>query len=133
MNPSALLKFRNLFEKQKKEMLESRTHAAPDLIIRKEEISDETDLAAIEKEQEFQLRMQKRNLQYLKKIDSALARIREGSYGVCDDCDEEISIRRLEVRPTTTLCLTCKESAERKEKTFASRSTPMRKIRMVAR
>jgi DnaK suppressor protein len=56
---------------------------------------------------------------YLRKIESALSRIQNGSFGQCDDCGEEIEIKRLEARPTTTSCIACKEQEEKRERLFA--------------
>jgi DnaK suppressor protein len=55
----------------------------------------------------------------LQKIDRALRKIDEGDFGVCEECGEEISTKRLEARPETTLCIRCKEDQERHEKDFA--------------
>ena len=52
------------------------------------------------------------------KIDKALARIESGTFGICEKCEEEISLKRLEARPVTTLCIRCKEEQEQKEKSF---------------
>ena len=53
-----------------------------------------------------------------KKIDHALEKIRNGSFGVCEECGDPISIKRLEARLETTLCIRCKEDQERVEKDF---------------
>ena len=54
----------------------------------------------------------------LQKIDRALTRIEEGTFGICERCEEEISPKRLEARPVTTLCIRCKEEQEKKEKSY---------------
>jgi DnaK suppressor protein len=61
------------------------------------------------------MRLLNRETLYIKKLDEALRRIEEGTFGECDDCGEDIEIRRLEARPTATLCVSCKEEQERKE------------------
>jgi len=52
----------------------------------------------------------------LKKIDDALSRIDNKTFGVCEECGEEIGVNRLKVRPVATLCIACKEEQEKKEK-----------------
>jgi DnaK suppressor protein len=52
----------------------------------------------------------------LKKIDEALERINNGTFGICESCGEEISLKRLEARPVTTLCIDCKTRQEADEK-----------------
>ena len=64
----------------------------------------------------FELRIRDRERKLLSKIDEAIARIDDGSYGICEDCDEEIGLKRLEARPVTTLCIDCKTIQETKEK-----------------
>ncbi|MDX9999858.1 MAG: TraR/DksA C4-type zinc finger protein, partial [Polyangia bacterium] len=56
-----------------------------------------------------------------KKIDQALARIEDGTFGICEECEEEINAKRLEARPETTMCIKCKEAQERKEKALADK------------
>jgi len=51
-------------------------------------------------------------------ITKALAKIEDGTFGTCEECGEDISIKRLEARPETTLCIRCKEDQERMEKDY---------------
>ena len=67
----------------------------------------------------MRIRLRNREASYLKKIEFALLRIKEGNFGECEDCGDEIDVRRLEARPTTSLCIGCKEEQERGEKSFA--------------
>jgi len=64
----------------------------------------------------FRLRDREKFL--LKKIDDALGRIEAGTFGICEICEEEISIKRLEARPVTTMCIRCKEEQEKQEKSY---------------
>ena len=64
----------------------------------------------------FRLRDREKFL--LKKIDDALARIENATFGICEICEEEISIKRLEARPVTTMCIRCKEEQEKQEKSY---------------
>jgi DnaK suppressor protein len=62
-----------------------------------------------------ELRLHDREKFLLTKIDSALERLATGSIDTCEDCEEPIGFRRLEARPVTTLCITCKEERESTE------------------
>jgi DnaK suppressor protein len=76
------------------------------------------DLASSEYLQSFTFRLRGREKSFLGKITKALVKIEDGSFGKCEECEEEISIKRLEARPETTLCIRCKEDQERVEKDF---------------
>jgi DnaK suppressor protein len=66
-------------------------------------------------EQSMRMRLCNRETLYIKKINEALKRMDEGTFGECDECGEDIELRRLEARPTATLCVSCKEEQERRE------------------
>jgi len=82
------------------------------------ELPDDMDLASSEYLQYFNLRLRGREKTYLEKIERALARIEDGSFGLCEECGEPIGIERLRVRPEATLCIRCKEAQEREEQQF---------------
>ena len=77
---------------------------------------DITDRASEEIERSFELRTRDRERKLINKIESALRRIREGSYGYCEETGEPIGIKRLEARPVATLSLEAQEIHEKKEK-----------------
>jgi DnaK suppressor protein len=83
-----------------------------------DDLADEMDLASSEYLQSFTFRLRGREKVFLEKIDHALEKIRNGSFGVCEQCDDPISIKRLEARLETTLCIRCKEDQERLEKAY---------------
>lgn len=83
------------------------------------ELPDEIDQASAEYNQSFIFRLRDREKYYLSKIDRALKKIDEGTFGICESCDEPISIKRLEARPVTTLCIRCKEEQEMEERSYA--------------
>jgi DnaK suppressor protein len=112
-------KFKTLFESQRKELLASPAALQRELSADPAEMSDEMDQIAANFEQSLRLRLKSREGLYLRKIESALSRIQNGSFGQCDDCGEEIEIKRLEARPTTTSCIACKEQEEKRERLFA--------------
>ena len=77
---------------------------------------DPADRASQEEEFSLELRARDRERKLIRKIDQTLQRIEDDDYGFCDSCGVEIGIRRLEARPTATLCIDCKTLAEIKEK-----------------
>jgi len=81
---------------------------------------DPADRASQEEEFSLELRARDRERKLIKKIDETLQAIEDNDYGWCDSCGVEIGIRRLEARPTATLCIDCKTLAEIKEKQIGS-------------
>ncbi|MDP2427334.1 MAG: RNA polymerase-binding protein DksA, partial [Methylobacter sp.] len=77
---------------------------------------DPNDRASQESEFSLELRTRDRERRLIKKIDEALKEIESGDYGFCESCGIEIGIRRLEARPTATLCIDCKTLDEIREK-----------------
>jgi len=77
---------------------------------------DPTDRASLESDRNFVLRIRDRERKLISKIEDALARIEDGSFGICEMCGKPISTERLKVRPVTTLCIECKEKQEDLEK-----------------
>lgn len=80
---------------------------------------DPNDRATQESEFTLELRARDRERKLIRKIDEALAAIDNNEYGYCDSCGVEIGIRRLEARPTATLCIDCKVLDEIREKQMA--------------
>ena len=115
MSPETIGKFKSLFEEQKSAMLYSHSVVHPDFIVPKDDLLDDADLTTTELETSMRMRLRERERLYAKKIDEALARIAEGSFGACGDCGDDIELKRLEARPTATLCVTCKEESEHRE------------------
>ena len=77
---------------------------------------DPNDRATQEEEFSLELRTRDRERKLLNKINATLARLETGDYGYCDACGIEIGLRRLQARPTATLCIDCKTLQEIKEK-----------------
>ena len=82
---------------------------------------DPSDRATQESDFGLELRTRDRERKLLRKIDSALLRIEDGSYGYCDETGDEIGLRRLEARPVATLCLEAQERRELAERQFRDR------------
>ena len=77
---------------------------------------DMTDQASLDWDRNFDMRLRDRERRMLTKIREALVRIEDGTYGICESCDEEISEKRLLARPVTTQCIECKSEAEQRER-----------------
>ena len=77
--------------------------------------ADPADRASAESDRAFTLRIRDRERRLIRKIQAALQRIDDGTYGLCEDCGEEISIARLKARPVTKLCINCKSRQEEGE------------------
>jgi DnaK suppressor protein len=77
---------------------------------------DFTEEASIESDRNLISRIRERESKLIRKIEYALKRLEDGTFGICEECDEEISGQRLKARPVTTLCIKCKEKQETEEK-----------------
>lgn len=103
--------------KQRQELLtEAGQTLNTKISVEKESFPDPTDQAVAELDSNFLLRLRGREQKLLKKIDEAISRIDTGDYGICESCGGEISVKRLEARPVTTLCIECKTRQEEEEK-----------------
>ena len=80
---------------------------------------DPADRATAESNRNFELRIRDRERKLLATIQEAIDRIENGTYGICESCEDEISVKRLEARPVTTLCVKCKTAQEQHEKEHA--------------
>jgi DnaK suppressor protein len=84
---------------------------------------DSVDIAALEINQNSLVKVGKRELNHLKKIDAALQKMEDGSYGECESCGEQIAVARLQARPVAQLCIDCKTAQEKEERKYTDRST----------
>ena len=120
MEAKTLTKFRKILLEEKERILNNSKNAVEnELALSPDDLPDETDLAASEVNQNLIFKLRDRERQLLAKLDQALARMDEGSFGTCEDCEEPIEMRRLEARPVSTLCIACKERQEHREKIYA--------------
>ena len=104
---------------KKKEILRNAQRTLnEDMTLDADDLPDEMDLASSEYLHSFTFRLRGREKVFLQKIDHALEKIKEGTFGVCEQCGEPISLKRLEARLETTLCIRCKEDQERMEKAY---------------
>ena len=110
--------FRNLLNERRQELL-TEAGKTVDGMDENGNFPDPTDRASMESDRSFTLRIRDRERKLIAKIEEALRRLEDGSYGVCEECGEKIGAARLKARPVTTLCIDCKsvqEVAERKNK-----------------
>lgn len=122
--PSKFEKFKTLFEEQKANLVYSTKLDREMIAVKSEELADEMDLTSAELEQDMLLRLKSREALFMKKINEALHKIHAGTFGICEECEEDIELSRLEVRPTASLCITCKESQEARESRSADGLKP---------
>src|SRR4029077_12567376 len=119
MNKTQLKKFRTLLVEKRDEIVKkAKQTLEEDMTLDANDLPDEMDLASSEYLQSFTFRLRGREKSFLDKINKALAKIDDGTFGTCEECGEEISVKRLEARPETTLCIRCKEDQERMEKDY---------------
>ena len=116
MNDAQLEHFRQILLTWKQELMEEVDRTVQHLQEDANNFADPADRATQEEEFSLELRTRDRERKLIKKINEALSDIDEGDYGYCESCGIEIGIRRLEARPTATLCVDCKTLAEIKER-----------------
>ncbi len=108
--------FRKILNNWKQELLDEVDRTVKNLKEEASNFADPADRATQEEEFSLELRTRDRERKLIKKINETLTSIEEGDYGYCEACGIEIGIRRLEARPTATMCVDCKSLAEIKEK-----------------
>src|SRR5204862_774769 len=119
LKKSDLKRFKQILEEKREALVKAaRESLQEDMTLDTNDLPDEMDLASSEYLQSFTFRLRGRERVFLDKIEKALRKIEDGSFGICEECGEEISIKRLEARPETTLCIRCKEDQERMEKDY---------------
>jgi DnaK suppressor protein len=117
MNAEQLAFFRERLLDTQRELLEKANVTSEHLRAHELE-ADPTDQATIEEEYALELRARDRERKLLKKIDEALRRIEEGTYGYCEETGEPIGIARLLARPTATLSIEAQSRREQKQKLY---------------
>lgn len=116
MNTTQLEFFKTLLEQRREVLVNGASDTVVEMNDDDETFPDPNDRATLESDRNFTLRIRDRERKLISKIEKAIERIEDGSFGICEECGCEISARRLEARPVTTLCIECKEEQERKEK-----------------
>jgi DnaK suppressor protein len=126
MNKDQLEHFRQLLLAWKRELMEEVDRTMLHMKDDAANFPDPNDRATQESEFGLELRTRDRERKLLKKIDSALARIDDGTYGYCEETGDEIGLRRLEARPVATLCVEAQERRELAERQFRDREDQYR-------
>jgi DnaK suppressor protein len=119
MSAKQLAHFRKILDALKLELADDIDRTVHTMQDEATVFADPNDRASQESDIALELRNRDRERKLIKKIDESIARIENGEYGYCDSCGVEIGLKRLEARPTATLCIDCKELEERREKQIA--------------
>jgi len=116
MDKKKLDQFKALLLKHRQQILNGGLlNNSEDLHISEEDLSDETDLATSMINQQISCSIRDREIFKLRRIDQALERVQDGTYGHCEECDDEIGMKRLENQPWSELCIVHAEEKERAE------------------
>ena len=126
MSERQLEHFRRILLAWKRELMEEVDRTVHHMQDEAANFPDPNDRATQESEFGLELRTRDRERKLLKKIDSALERIGDGSYGFCEETGEEIGLKRLEARPVATLCVEAQERRELAERQYRDRDDQYR-------
>lgn len=116
MNKKQLEFFRDLLYKRLEDLAGGARETVDEMNDEDDTFPDPNDRATLESDRNFVLRIRDRERKLIAKIEQALERVEKGTFGICDECGEDISEGRLKARPVTTLCIKCKEEQEQREK-----------------
>jgi DnaK suppressor protein len=116
MKPEKLELFRVMLTQKITDLLEDAGKTVSEMTVSKENFPDPNDRASLEADRNFELRIRDRERKLIAKMQEAIRRIDDGTFGVCEDCAGPISEKRLLARPVTTQCIDCKTKQERIEK-----------------
>jgi DnaK suppressor protein len=119
MNARQRSHFRKILEALKAELSEEIDRTVHTMQDEATVFADPNDRASQESDMALELRNRDRERKLIKKIDETIARIDANEYGYCDSCGVEIGLKRLEARPTATLCIDCKTLDELRERQVA--------------
>ena len=119
MNNKQLKHFRVILETLKSELLQDIERTVHTMQDEATVFADPNDRASQESDMALELRNRDRERKLIKKIEETIAKIDAGDYGYCESCGIEIGLKRLEARPTATLCIDCKTLDELRERQIA--------------
>lgn len=119
MSLEQLKHFRRILEDMKIELSQDIDRAVHTMQDEATVFADPNDRASQESDMTLELRNRDRERKLIKKIDEIIEKIDSGDYGYCESCGIEIGLKRLEARPTATLCIDCKTLDEMREKQVA--------------
>ena len=120
LTEAQMKKFRAILEERRQSLItQARKTLESDMVLSPDDRFDEVDQASSEYMQAFSFRLRGREKFLMDKIELALRKIDEGTYGVCEECEETIALKRLQARPEAPLCIQCKEAQEKEEAVYA--------------
>jgi DnaK suppressor protein len=116
VNQRQLKSFEKMLSDRRQELIDEAERTVGGMTDGKENFPDPTDRASLESDRNATLRIRDRERKLINKIEEALQRIADGTYGLCEECGEAIGVERLKARPVTTLCIDCKNVQEADER-----------------
>lgn len=116
MEKGKINNFKEMLNERLEELIREAERTISDMTGSEDTFPDPTDRASLEADRNFLLRIRDRERKLIVKIQEALERIEDGTFGVCEACGEQIGMKRLEARPVTTLCIECKRAQEEEER-----------------
>lgn len=119
MSPKQLEHFKNILTQLKEDLSEDIDRTVHTMQDEATVFADPNDRASQESDMALELRNRDRERKLIKKIEETIAKIDAGEYGYCESCGVEIGLKRLEARPTATLCIDCKTLDEMRERQVA--------------
>lgn len=121
MNAKDLSKLKNILLRERARLLNAASSSRKtDFAIATDDLADEADLTSVELSQGVVFTLREKEQKTLAEIDEALQRMEDGSYGKCEECDEQIGAKRLHIFPTARLCIVHQEEEEKKKKFYAA-------------
>ncbi|MGZ3653566.1 MAG: TraR/DksA family transcriptional regulator [Bdellovibrionota bacterium] len=121
MNAKEITKLKKILLTERSRLLNTATSSRKtEFSIQTDDLADEADLTSVELSQGIVFTLREKEQKTLAEIDEALQRMEDGSYGHCEECDEQIGAKRLEIFPTARLCITHQEEEEKKKKFYAA-------------
>lgn len=120
LTEAQMKKFRAILEERRSSLIvQAKKTLESDMVLSPDDRFDEVDQASSEYMQAFSFRLRGREKFLMDKIELALRKIDEGTYGVCEECEDTIALKRLQARPEAPLCIQCKEAQEKEEAVYA--------------
>ena len=121
MNAKNLAKLKKSLLAERERLLNTAASSRKtDFSIATDDLADEADLTSVELSQGVVFTLREKEQRTLAEIDEALQRMEDGTYGLCEECDEEIGAKRLEIFPTARLCIAHQEEEEKKKKFYVA-------------
>ena len=121
MDAKTLIKLKKSLLAERERLLNAAASSRKsEFSIATEDLADETDLTSVELSQGVVFTLREKDQRTLTDIDAALQKMEDGAYGQCEDCDEQISAKRLEIFPTARYCIAHQEEREKKKKFYVA-------------